>query len=151
MDGSGREVLHNSSLVSPWGITLDYESQTLYWVDYSLNRLESSKTNGSARTYLTAVNDPFDITYFNGMLYWTDFYSNRILSVSLSSPGIISVLSSNVGYDPYGIHVISEDTQPEGLYQYVVLITSISVTLYALLCDFVNKAVALMNALIMYL
>ena len=116
MDGTNREILHDTDLLDPYGITLDYESQTLYWVDYSLNKLESSKTDGSDRIPVTTVsiNDPFDITYHNGRVYWTDFYDDSILTTSIDSPDDVTLLSQYVGSDPYGIHAITEESQPEG-------------------------------------
>ena len=65
MDGSAREILHDTDLQYPYGITLDYKTQTLYWADYALNKLESSSSDGSGRIPLTTLNvqDPFGITF----------------------------------------------------------------------------------------
>ena len=49
MDGTSREVLHNTNLVWPTALTLDYDTQTLYWLDASLDKLETSHVNGSNR------------------------------------------------------------------------------------------------------
>lgn len=46
MDGSLLEDsdLITTDLVWPNGLTLDYDSQTLYWVDAHLDKLESAST-----------------------------------------------------------------------------------------------------------
>jgi len=47
MDGTSRTVLHSTGLTFPSGITLDYTSQTLYWIDAARLRIESSGVDGS--------------------------------------------------------------------------------------------------------
>lgn len=116
MDGTSRMVLHNTTLTAPSGLTVDYATQTIYWIDYTLDRLEMSNTNGSNRVLLTVVNivQPFDITVYQQSLYWSDSSSRRILSVSSESVNSVSYLSPTFSYSPYGIKVISESRQPEG-------------------------------------
>ena len=115
MDGSSREVLHDTTLADTFAITIDYENQVLYWADYSLNRIESSDVDGSnRRTLSTFVRDPYSIAYYNGSLYWGDNYYNRVLTGSATSPGSGTYLGGGVRYDVYGIHVVSRETQPLG-------------------------------------
>ena len=56
MDGTSRTVLHNTGLIFPSGITLDYTTQTLYWIDAGRLRIESSNVDGSNRQTVTTVN-----------------------------------------------------------------------------------------------
>ena len=82
MDGTSRTVLHNTGLTFPSGITLDYTSQTLYWIDAAGFRIESSAVDGSNRQTVTSVNvniNPWGIVYYSGNLYWTDRNGNRSL------------------------------------------------------------------------
>jgi len=53
MDGTSRTVLHSTGLTFPSGITLDYTSQTLYWIDAIGLRIESSDVDGSNRQIVT--------------------------------------------------------------------------------------------------
>lgn len=116
MDGNSRTVLHSSGLSNVYGLTLDYQSQTLYWVDYSNNRVEKSSVNGSNRfTIRSSLRDPWGVTYHAGRLYWTDWYYDRIYSISVASPSSVSTLTSWLGGNPNGIHVIAEERQPLGL------------------------------------
>lgn len=106
MDGSSRTSLHTTELSRPYGLTIDYDTQTLYWVDYTLDKLESSNTDGTNRTVVTRVN-----AFFERKLYWSDICQHVIYSTSLDSPNDVTTLIST-GSDAYRLHVISEDRQP---------------------------------------
>ena len=125
MDGTSRTVLHSTGLSTVYGLTLDYENQILYWADYSNNRIERSFTNGSNRVLVTSTGivDPFGITFYNGRLYWTDWSHNAIytLTLTLNTSSTVSRVLAVSG-DPYGIHVVTQERQPEGeLYSFSLL------------------------------
>ena len=125
MDGSAREVLHNTSLRGPYALTLDYDSQTLYWADYNFRRIEKSNSDGTERSILTSSNVffPIDITYYDGMLFWIDQTQRRVYTTSVSSPTSVSILNTNLGSTPYSIQAIFNLRQPEGI------VTTISISL----------------------
>ena len=116
MDGLSRTVLHSTGLSGAFGLTLDYESQTLYWTDQHFNRIESSSVNGSNRQIIVSnLLDPFGITYYEGNLYWADTSYLRIFTFSVESLSSRLVTLTGYLYDrPYYIHVVSEDRQPFG-------------------------------------
>ena len=119
MDGTSRMVLHSTTLRTPTAITLDYQTQTLYWLDYSLDRLESSRTDGSGRILLTtnSIRSPFDVTFYGGYLYWTDHSYYRLLSTPVRNPSDVTFLTPRRCCNAlYGVQVISEDRQPSGNY-----------------------------------
>ena len=117
MDGTSRTVLHSSSLTSPTGITLDYTTQTLYWIDAARLRIESSAVDGSNRQTVTSTvnaNNPFGIVYYSGNLYWTDrnSSSNLIYTSSASFPSPRNLLSGfTLNFFPLGIEVVSSSRQ----------------------------------------
>ena len=117
MDGNSRITLHSGGLNTVYGLTLDYDNQILYWADYSNNRIEMSFANGSNRNVLTSsgIADPFAITYYAGKLYWTDWSRNRIYTLSINSPSTITQVTGSLGQDPYGIHVVTKERQPDGV------------------------------------
>ena len=117
MDGTSREVLHNTNLVWPTALTLDYDTQTLYWLDASLDKLESSHVNGSNRRLLlsTQIYHPLGITFYQSRLYWTDWGTKEVLSASINLPSTVSKVISGRGVYPRGIFVVSLDKQPAGL------------------------------------
>ena len=117
MDGSNQETLHDTDLSTPYDITIDYDTQTLYWLDYSRYRLESSNVDGTNRLVLTTYSSiyrPYALTFYKGKVYWTEFNYNRILTTTVSSPSNLTVIVSSTGYDSYGIQAIAEDRQPHG-------------------------------------
>ena len=113
MDGKSRTVLHSTGLSTPYGLTLDFDTQTLYWTDYTLDTLESSNADGTNRRLLTRLNIqcPYGLTFFDQKLYWGDWCQHVIYSTFVNSPNSASVLIST-GSDPYRMHVISEERQP---------------------------------------
>jgi hypothetical protein len=118
MDGTARQTLHNTSLVWPNGITIDYQSQTIYWVDANLDKLESSHVNGSYRRLVSfqRIVHPFSLTLYNGTLYWSDWEYRTVLYASLSSPESVFSLINNefriLSGAPTGVKVIALDSQP---------------------------------------
>ncbi len=113
MDGTSRRALHSTNLNNPYGLTLDIDTQTLYWTDYSRNVLERSNADGTNRTN-RMISDPYFITYYDGNLYWGDWSYNRLLTTPVSSPNNVRFLGSSDGTDVYGIHVISPEKQRQG-------------------------------------
>lgn len=116
MDGTNKTILHDTSLSAPYCLTLDYSSQTLYWADYSLSKIERSNSDGSNRELVTTslVNDIYTITFFNGMLYWTDLSDDQIFTTSTNSSSTSSYFYSGILGDIYGIKVVARDRQPQG-------------------------------------
>lgn len=117
LDGSSRTLLHSTGLSNSIGLTLDYQSQTLYWVEHSYyGRIERSSVNGSNRE--TILNNglpyPWAITYFAGTLYMTERWNRRINSVSVTQPSTINRIVSSLGNYPYDIKVIAEEQQQIG-------------------------------------
>ena len=132
MDGTSQSVLHNTNLSQPYDLTLDYETQTLYWADYDLQKIESSNTDGSNRTLLVSanVNNPFSITFYNGRLFWADWSIDGIVFADVSDPDSITTRVSGLSYDPYDMHVLSAELerQPEGTLMLELNIISSSVS-----------------------
>ena len=115
MDGRARQILHNSLLVWPNGLTLDYQNQVLYWIDGSLDKIESSNVDGTNRRLilslaLSSLNyQGFALSFFNNTLYWSDWGRDMVFSVFANGTSITSLLQ---GFSvPTGIEVVSENRQ----------------------------------------
>ena len=114
MDGRDHQPLHTTNLHTPYALAIDYATQTLYWADYTLNKLESSMTDGTNRRLLNSnLRDPYAMTFYNGNLYWTDWAYNGIYSTGARAPNVITSLLY-LGVDPYDIHVVDDSLQFEG-------------------------------------
>ena len=114
MDGTSREVLHNTGLGKPNALTIDHGTQTIYWTDSISRDIESSSTDGSGRrTVTSAVFLPYSITVFGDSLYWTDWEYDAIFQATTSGRNV-SFLISGLSSRPKGIQLISDQRQPTG-------------------------------------
>ena len=115
MDGSAHSAIHTTNLQTPYALSIDYATQTLFWADSTLNKLESSSTDGTDRKSLnTNLGDPFAMAFYDGKLYWSDDGNDGIYSTRAVAQGsVTSVLP--IGADVYGLKVIDEDLQIEGI------------------------------------
>ena len=120
MDGSNRTILHNTDLIWPNGITIDYENQKLYWIDASLDRLEYSNVDGTERILLKEggeIAHPYSITLQNDILFWTDWQQLAILTTHKDLPdGTITSLYQ-LTFRPNGIEAVTPDRQRDGSYE----------------------------------
>ena len=117
LDGSFRTTLHSTGLSNVIGLTLDYQNQTLYWMEHTYyGRIERSLVNGSNRETIlsSGLYYPWAISYFAETLYLTEYYNRRINSVSVSQPININTIVSSTGNYPYDIKVIAEEKQQIG-------------------------------------
>lgn len=118
MDGMGRTVLHNTQLVWPNGITIDYEAQKIYWIDANLDRIEYSNVNGTGRRVLRSTTlHPFSITLEGDLLFWTDWSSDTIFTTHKAGGQSVGTVYSSLRNRPFGIEAITPDRQsPSNLF-----------------------------------
>ena len=128
-DGTQRQTLHSFNLLWPNAMTLDLISQTLYWADAGLDRIECSKSDGSGRKILIGqfINHPFGIDFFDGTLYWTDWQLRAVLNSTIthsSTSGVFTIYGviSNLLNRPMGLKVVSLSKQPLGNITYLYII-----------------------------
>ena len=117
MDGTLRQTIVTTGLVWPNGLTIDFDSQKLYWVDASLHKIETANTDGTNRVLLTtnSIFHPFSITFYGGVLYWSDWSVNNILQMSTEAPdNVTTLLATQLLRDPMGVHMVTESRQPPG-------------------------------------
>lgn len=145
MDGTMRQTLHNTDLVWPNGITIDYLTQTLYWVDAKLDKIESSFVNGSNRRLVTTtfVFHPFSIVFFEDVLYWSDWLIKQVIYAPVSSIHEVVGLISPLPKLPMGLRVVGLGSQPISkcllllllLLSWCYLLLSLFIFTYKKLCD----------------
>ena len=118
MDGSNRTILHNTDLIWPNGITIDYENQILYWIDASLDTLEYSNVDGTGRTLLNQggeIAHPFSITLNDDYLFWTDWQELAIFTTHKNQPNSAITSFYQLTLHPNGIEVVTPDRQRDGM------------------------------------
>lgn len=120
MDGTERMTLHdNSVVIYPNAITLDYTTDTLYWVDASNrhNIVGKSKTdlgspNMTVFTFRTE-RTPFHATYHEGELYITGWRATSVSKLELDSTPELSDLVPMRGRTGM-IRVVADSKQQPG-------------------------------------
>ena len=121
MDGTSREVIHSVQLTTPVSLALDSNSQTLYWIDSTLLRMESSFVDGSNRTVLFSSSSTLQRTggmaVFQNTIYWAQRNTMTLHSTNRSTPGTnVSNLWTASNYEPYEISIVTPSEQPQGKY-----------------------------------
>ncbi|XP_069773131.1 nidogen-2 isoform X2 [Narcine bancroftii] len=75
--GAEPEIIINSGLISPEGLTIDYLHRRMFWTDSGLDKIETAAIDGSERRVLvdTDLVNPRAIVVdsLSGNLYWTDW------------------------------------------------------------------------------
>lgn len=122
MNGAYRETIIDNSKVEiywPNGLSIDYHSDMLYWVDARYHLLATCNFNGEMfRTILrdeTALMHPFHISVFQDEVYWTDWDASSVRRVNkFTGEGVTDVVGSLVRGTPNGLHIWHPSKQPEG-------------------------------------
>ena len=106
MDGSDLTILVNKKIGWPNGLTIDYVSKKLFWVDARVDTIEYTDLNGkNKRSVLHGkVVHPFAITLFEGQIYWTDWSTKAIHKANKWS-GKNHVILHNSTHKPMDIQV----------------------------------------------
>ena len=116
MDGKMHRVLHSSGLVWPNGITLDYDTRRIYWIDAQLDRIEYSYYNGSQRTVLASdLSHPFALTIYESLVFWTDWTHNSLFSTHKEHSLGIRIVRDFLRGKPYGIEAVAISKQENGM------------------------------------
>ncbi len=116
MDGANRVVIHNTSLVWPNALTLDIPTQTLYWADANLDKVESSGVDGTNRRLITqtGVGNPFGIAVGNNAVYFTDWTGNTIKAIRNNGSAATVLYSLYLCGEPSGIQIVNQFKQLSG-------------------------------------
>ena len=119
MDGnhSSRTVLIDTNIKDPYGLTIDYETNRLYWTDDILHYIHSCDLDGSNRHNLVENTPgfPWGITVGENTLFWTDWYTRSIQSCNKLTGGNMTVVRK-LHFNPYDVKVFSQQRQKPGTY-----------------------------------
>ncbi|XP_059822369.1 low-density lipoprotein receptor-related protein 2a isoform X1 [Hypanus sabinus] len=85
LDGSNRTVLLDDGIVMPRGLTADYTSNHIYWIDDSLDLIARISPDGDEQQiirYGSRYPTPFGITIFEDSMIWVDRNLKKVLRAS---------------------------------------------------------------------
>jgi len=118
LDGSARQTVVESAIVCAVGLTLDYETERLYWVDSKLHCIVGYDLELRQRTVLlntfNYLAHPVALSTFEDYLYWVDVHSESLLKISKLHGNESSSVSRVVGSlkSPTDITVFHQLRQP---------------------------------------
>ncbi|CAH1786283.1 unnamed protein product [Owenia fusiformis] len=115
MDGrqETREVIINTEIYWPNGLTLDYDAAKIFWADAKLSFIHSSNFDGTGRSTVVekSLPHPFALTLYEDTLYWTDWQTHSIHSCNKNTGLNRRVIHDNI-FSPMDIHVYAAKRQP---------------------------------------
>ncbi|XP_022241765.1 low-density lipoprotein receptor-related protein 2-like [Limulus polyphemus] len=115
LDGSMRQVVIDTKIFWPNGLTLDIPNKRVYFADSKLDYIDFCNYDGSGRQQVIAHNHyllhPHSLTVFEDTLYWTDRQLHRVLSCN-KFRGVNQTVVSHLVSQPLGIHVSHPVLQP---------------------------------------
>uniref|UniRef100_A0A8C9TDT3 Low density lipoprotein receptor-related protein 5 n=1 Tax=Scleropages formosus TaxID=113540 RepID=A0A8C9TDT3_SCLFO len=114
MDGSSRNVIVDTDIYWPNGLTIDLEEQKLYWADAKLSFIHRANLDGSSREAVVegTLTHPFALTLSGETLYWTDWQTRSIHACNKQTGDKRREILGGI-YSPMDIQVLSQDRQPE--------------------------------------
>lgn len=115
LDGTDFRIFlsEHDQIYWPTGLTLDYYTQTLYWIDTESKTISLCKTDGRQRRLLYSENIiyPFGLTVFEDELYWTDRSLGKIFSINKRSGENFREVLTGI-YKPIDVVAIHPLKQP---------------------------------------
>uniref|UniRef100_A0A8C4QIE6 Low-density lipoprotein receptor-related protein 2 n=1 Tax=Eptatretus burgeri TaxID=7764 RepID=A0A8C4QIE6_EPTBU len=110
--GNFRTPIINSSLVWPNGLTLDYESDMLYWADAYLQKIERATLIGTERQVVVgAVIYPFALTIYQEYIYWTDWNTMSVYRAGRHDGDDLTIMVQHLPTRPMDIHALTAQKQ----------------------------------------
>ncbi|XP_052130857.1 prolow-density lipoprotein receptor-related protein 1 isoform X2 [Frankliniella occidentalis] len=113
MDGTERITLVDRRIVYPYGVSVDFPNQHVYWVDTFLDCVERVDYEGNNRKMLKRgppVQNLFDIAIFENFLYLTSWRSYSVIKLNKFN-GEYSIISNTSR--PFSINVYHRQRQPD--------------------------------------
>ncbi|ELU18928.1 hypothetical protein CAPTEDRAFT_62161, partial [Capitella teleta] len=122
LHGDSRKVIVQSGntashLEWPNGLTIDYTTNRLYWVDAKLQVIGTCNLQGGDQRIILSnsqfLKHPFAITVFEDFVYWSDWGQESIHRVNKYNGQDVSTTLHNL-HSPMDVHVYHRHRQPEG-------------------------------------
>ena len=129
MDGDPetRQVLVRTNINWPNGLTIDYQTERLWWVDAKtkMAKIESVNFDGTQRRTEIDGKDgelghPFSLAVFGQSIFWTDWRQKLIYrTTKKDSSGKITVVKRVENLLPMDIKIVHPHQQVKGIYTHM--------------------------------
>ena len=120
-DPETRQVLVSQYINWPNGLTIDYQTERLWWVDAKIARIESMNFNGNDRKTEASgrngeLGHPFSLAVFGQSIFWTDWREKFIYrTTKKNSSKRITVVKRVQNLLPMDIKIIHPHQQIKGI------------------------------------
>ncbi|KAF5306597.1 hypothetical protein FQR65_LT18530 [Abscondita terminalis] len=99
----------------PNGITLDYDTRRIYWIDARSDSIHTTKYDGTDHHEVMRKHEmlshPFAITLYENYVYWTDWRTNSVVRANKWTGGDVSVIQRTLT-QPFDIQILHPSRQP---------------------------------------
>ncbi|CAL4163118.1 unnamed protein product, partial [Meganyctiphanes norvegica] len=120
LEGSERRaIIRPPNVQWPNGLTIDYSTKRLFWVDGRLNSISSAKLDGSNIEVILysqqVLRLPYSISVFEDRIYWTDWSKFALFSADkFTGVDIKNITAGHMLESPKVVHVYHPYRQPPG-------------------------------------
>ncbi|KAJ8019651.1 Low-density lipoprotein receptor-related protein 2 [Holothuria leucospilota] len=111
MDGKGTRLdIHGDKIIFPFGLSIDYSSNRIFWVDAHLDYIGHSDFDGNNFHIIPSQGDetyfrPFAVTVFEEFIYWTEWSQMTVFRSHKYTGANRTKLVQLDRHRPYDIHV----------------------------------------------
>ncbi|XP_074039673.1 LDL receptor protein 1 [Leptinotarsa decemlineata] len=99
----------------PNGLTLDYTTRRIYWIDAQSDSIHTSDYDGNDHHEVMnnheMLSHPFAITVFENYVYWTDWRTNSVIRANKWNGGDVRVIQRTLT-QPFDIKIMHPSRQP---------------------------------------
>lgn len=99
----------------PNGLTLDYVSRRVYWIDARSDSIHTTDYDGQDHHLVIhdqeTLSHPFGISLYENHVYWTDWRTNSVLRANKFNGTDIAVIQ-RTQTQPFGIQILHSSRQP---------------------------------------
>ncbi|KAL1502194.1 hypothetical protein ABEB36_007372 [Hypothenemus hampei] len=120
LDGTNRKAIVEEKIVYPYGVTVDYPTKNVYWVDTYLDYVEKVDYDGKHRKTVARgvhVRNAYGISVFESRIFVSSWYNNSILQFNKFGNNIdknlgVRTVVTNISR-PFNIYVFHRQKQPD--------------------------------------
>ncbi|XP_056127208.1 low-density lipoprotein receptor-related protein 1B isoform X1 [Rhinichthys klamathensis goyatoka] len=110
--GNNMKVIISTDVFTPNGLTIDHNSEKLYFSDGSLGKIERCEYDGSHRHVIVRSGPGtfFGLAIHGNYIFWSDWTRRAVLRTNKFTGGDTKVLRADIPHQPMGIIAVAKDT-----------------------------------------
>ena len=109
LDGTDRQVIVSSNILTPNSLIIDYVSSRMYWTDFFKIHTSDLEGEDSFTVYRTQSRRPTAIAVYRNMLYWAEWKPKRIATCTTNGENVHTLVDNVI--KTAAIHVLDRSRQ----------------------------------------